>query len=379
MVYNKIVEDFSTFLLILLGQKQSRGPETYPLVYWSDLMSDLRLIEELVPEINGMLELRYIILKFIEYNQPVGRRKLSKGLNLKERETRDEIDVLRDLNLLEVSNMGMNITSEGKNILYKVDHIYSDLRGIPRLEKKLKAKLNIKNAVVVPGDLSSNDIVIKEMGRKTFKLLSKHLEDSDIIGITGGSTMAQVSKEAYKNKGQKDVVVIPARGGLGKDLNTQSNSIAAKLANGLGGSYRLLYMPDNLEKEALEYILKNKEINESLNLIENMNKLVFGIGRADTMAKRRNLTKDQIEFLLNKGSVAEAFGHYFNINGKEIWEYKTIGLSLKKFKSLDNLIGVAGGEEKAEAILAISSLNENITLVTDESAAKKILKIGRNL
>ena len=138
-------------------------------------------------------------------------------------------------------------------------------------------------------------------------------------------------------------------------------------------------MPDNLEKEALEYILKNKEINESLNLIENMNKLVFGIGRADTMAKRRNLTKDQIEFLLNKGSVAEAFGHYFNINGKEIWEYKTIGLSLKKFKSLDNLIGVAGGEEKAEAILAISTLNENITLVTDESAAKKILKIGRNL
>lgn len=379
MVYNKIVEDFSTFLLTSPGQKQSSGPETYPLVYWSDLMSDLRLIEELVPEINGMLELRYIILKFIEYNQPVGRRKLSKGLNLKERETRDEIDVLRDLNLLEVSNMGMNITSEGKNILYKVDHIYSDLRGIPRLEKKLKAKLNIKNAVVVPGDLSSNDIVIKEMGRKTFKLLSKHLEDSDIIGITGGSTMAQVSKEAYKNKGQKDVVVIPARGGLGKDLNTQSNSIAAKLANGLGGSYRLLYMPDNLEKEALEYILKNKEINESLNLIENMNKLVFGIGRADTMAKRRNLTKDQIEFLLNKGSVAEAFGHYFNINGKEIWEYKTIGLSLKKFKSLDNLIGVAGGEEKAEAILAISSLNENITLVTDESAAKKILKIGRNL
>lgn len=114
MVYNKIVEDFSTFLLILPGQKQSSGPETYPLVYWSDLMSDLRLIEELVPEINGMLELRYIILKFIEYNQPVGRRKLSKGLNLKERETRDEIDVLRDLNLLEVSNMGMNITSEGK-------------------------------------------------------------------------------------------------------------------------------------------------------------------------------------------------------------------------------------------------------------------------
>ena len=82
--------------------------------------------------------------------------------------------------------------------------------------------------------------------------------------------------------------------------------------------------------------------------------------------------------MLDEGSVAEAFGHFFNIEGKEVWEYKTIGLSLKRFKSLEKLIGVAGGEEKAEAIMAISSLNANMTLVTDESCAKRILKIRGN-
>lgn len=342
-------------------------------------MKDIELIRKIVPEINGFIERRYLILKCIYYNEPIGRRTLAKKLLLKERNVRDEVEILRDQNLLKVSNMGMNITDEGKKVLNELDDIYIYLKDIPKLEEKVKELLNIKEVIIIPGSSIDNDIVTKEMGRITFRTLKSTLKNKDIIGITGGSTMAKVAKEAKMDKSKRDIIVIPARGGLGKDLNTQSNSIAAKLAEGLGGSYRLLYIPDNLEKEALEYILKNEEVHESIGLIENMNTLLFGIGRADTMAKRRNLSQEKVDSLLDKGSVAEAFGHFFNIEGKEIWEYKTIGLSLERFKNLKNLIGVAGGEEKAEAIIAISSLNTNTILVTDESAAKEILKIRRNL
>lgn len=340
-------------------------------------MEDIELIKRVVPEISDIIEKRYLILKSIYYNEPIGRRTLSKKLTLKERSIRDEVEILRDQNLLKVSNMGMNITDEGKNALNELHDIYIYLKDIPELEEKVKRLLNIKKVIIIPGNSVENDLVTKEMGKITFKTLKNTLKAGDIIGITGGSTMAKVAKETQMDKIKRDIVVIPARGGLGRDLNTQSNSIAAKLAEGLGGSYRLLYIPDNLEKEALEYILKNEEVHQSIELIENMNTLLFGIGRADTMAKRRNLNKERILSLLDKGSVAEAFGHFFNIEGKEIWEYKTIGLSLEKFKTLKNLIGVAGGEEKAEAIMAISSLNNNTILVTDESCAKEILKIGR--
>src|SRR5699024_8641353 len=259
-----------------------------------------------------------------------------------------------------------------------------------------------------------------------------------LIGITGGNTMASVAKEALKDDKHREVIIIPARGGLGKDVNTQSNSIAAKLADKLGGRYRLLYIPDELgenalrlvlknkeikdEKhreviiipakgglrkdvntqsnsiaakiadklggryrllyipdglgeDALKLVLKNKEIKESIDLINDIDTLVFGLGRADTMAERRDLDKSHIKRLLDGGAVAEAFGHYFNIEGKEIWEYSTIGLTLDKFKTLKNLIGVAGGEEKAEAIISIATLNNNMTLITDESAAKNILNM----
>ncbi|OLS03842.1 sugar-binding transcriptional regulator [Tissierella creatinophila] len=341
-------------------------------------MRDIEIIKKIVPEIDEVIQKRYTLLKFISYNQPIGRRTLSTKLSLKERNVRDEVEILRKQNLLKVDNMGMNITCEGKKVLDELNDIYIYLKGIPKLEEELRDALNIKGVIIAPGNCKESDIITKEMGNITFRALKETLQNGDIIGITGGSTMAKVAEQGVFDNIKRDIVVIPARGGLGKDLNTQSNSIAAKLSEGLGGSYRLLYIPDNLEKEALDYMLKNEEINESINLIENINTLLFGIGRADTMAKRRNLNQEKIDSLLDKGSVAEAFGHFFNIDGEEIWEYKTIGLSLKRFKKIENLIGVAGGEEKAEAIMAISSLNTNMILVTDESAAKRILKIRRN-
>lgn len=338
-------------------------------------MDALELIKNIAPEIIEIIEKRYLILKSIFYNQPVGRRTLSNELNIKERTIRDEVNILKSHGYLNIDLMGMYITEDGKKILSDIDAIYNDLKGIPELQEILKEKLKIKKVVIVPGNSSENRMVLKEMGKITSRILKNMVQTKDVIGITGGNTMAVVAEEAMQDNKSRDIVVIPARGGLGREVETQSNSIAAKLAGQLGGSYRLLYVPDSLEEEALELILKNEEIKESIEMINNMNILVFGIGRADIMAKRRNLSEEKIKDLINNGAVSEALGHYFDIKGEEVWEYKTIGLSLEKFKSLDNIIGVAGGEDKAKSIISVSTLNEDLVLITDEFAARKILEI----
>lgn len=338
-------------------------------------MDSLDLINKIAPEIIEIIERRYLILRSISYNQPIGRRGLSSELGFKERTVRDEVAILKNHGLLVIDIMGMYITEEGKKLLESLHTIYSNLKGIPELENKLKVLLKINKILIVPGNSVENSMVLKDMGKITSKVLKDTINPKDIIGITGGSTMASVVDEVKYDKKSRDIVVIPARGGLGRDVETQSNSIAAKLGQQLGGSYRLLYVPDGLEEEALEHILKNEEIKESMEMINNMNTLLFGIGRADTMAKRRNLPHSKIEELTKKGAVAEALGHYFDINGNEIWEFKTVGLSIEKYKELNNLIAVAGGEDKAEAIIAVSTLNKDMTLITDERAARKILEL----
>jgi len=339
-------------------------------------MTDLIDIQKkVVPEIFELLESRYYILRTIYYNEPIGRRSLAYELNIGERAVRTEVNILKEQGLLNIESMGMYITDEGKNILGELPHIIYSLKGITELENKLKEVLNIKKVLIVPGNSDDDSLVLKDMGKTTSIYLKKLIKDDYVIGVTGGSTMAHVAEEMPIGKVAKRVIVAPAKGGLGKDVETQSNNIAAKLAKKLDCNYRLLHIPDNIDRTALDAILAIPDIGETLNLIEEMNILVFGIGRADVMAERRQLSQEKIDKLIERGAVAEAFGHYFNIKGNEVWESHSIGLSLKEFKNIENIIGVAGGERKAEAIISISSLRKDMVLITDEGAARRILRL----
>lgn len=333
------------------------------------------MIKSIAPEITELVERRYLILRTIYYHQPVGRRSIAIELGLGERIIRNEVNILKEQGLLNIEFMGMYVTNHGENLIEELNDVYKDIKGILDLQKSLEASLGVENLIIVPGNSTEDELVLKEMGKITSTTIKDLIHPKDIIGITGGNTMATVAEEMTESDKESDVLVIPARGGLGKELETQANSIAARIGNKLGGSYSLLNVPDTLEKEALDIMLRNDEIKASIELINSINLLVFGIGRADTMAKRRHLPQDRFDSIMKVGSVAEAFGHYFDINGKEVWEYKTIGLSLDKFRRINTIIGVAGGSEKAEAIMAISSLRKDMIIITDESAARKILEL----
>jgi central glycolytic genes regulator len=338
----------------------------------------LELQKKIIPEMTEILEKRYNILRNIYYNQPIGRRALANSLNVGERVIRTEVNILKQHGLLEIESMGMNVTEEGKQIIDDLKEYIHRLKGLNSLEQALEKELNISNVFIVPGNSDMDSLIIKDIGKITSTFIKKIIKDGNIIGITGGTTMAQVADEMDQEKGNRDILVLPARGGLGKNVETQANNIAAKLAQKLGGNYKLLHVPDNIEKDALATLLSIPEIKEVVDIIKNINILVFGIGRADVMAERRHLTNEKINDLKNNGAVAEAFGYYFNTKGEIVCETSTVGLSLFDFKNIETVIGVASGEEKAEAIISISTLHKNMVLITDEGAAKKILELVDN-
>lgn len=335
----------------------------------------IELEKKIAPEVIDILENRYDILRNIYYNQPIGRRSLANQLGMGERAVRTEVNILKNQGLLNIESMGMYVTNEGKNLLEDIKDLIHMIKGLTELESALENKLNIKKVLVVPGNSDESELVLKDMGRTAARFLKKIIKKSNMIGITGGTTMAQVAEEMPRGKVANDILVLPARGGLGKDVETQANSIAANLAKKLDGNYRLLHVPDNIEQEAINALLKVSEVKEFVDIIKKLDILVFGIGRADVMAERRKLSEENIEELIARGAVAEAFGHYFDTNGNRVWESITVGLSLVDFKKVNNVIGVAGGEKKAEAIISISSIREDMILVTDEGAARRILTL----
>jgi central glycolytic genes regulator len=75
------------------------------------------------------------------------------------------------------------------------------------------------------------------------------------------------------------------------------------------------------------------------------------------------------------GAVAEALGYYFNRVGDINSITPTMGLKFNDVKDIKNIIAIAGGKNKAEAIIALKTQNPRMVLITDESAAKEIIRV----
>ncbi|MEW9122449.1 MAG: sugar-binding domain-containing protein [Thermotaleaceae bacterium] len=340
-----------------------------------DLDKLLELQKKIVPEMIETLIERYNILRLIYFNQPIGRRNLSAALGMGERVIRGEVNFLKEQGFIEIKAEGMNTTELGENTLEVLKGFIHRFKGLTRIEKHIQKRLQIKKAIVVSGNVNEDPMVLREIGKAASAYLKTLLHANTVIGVTGGQTMALIADEMSDDPIPKsNMTIIPARGGLGKDVEKQANTIAANLAKKLGASYKLLYMPDHISKDVLTSLYEDPHIKEAMDYIQKIDILLFGIGRADRMAHRRGLSKEKIGELLENGAVAEAFGYYFNKNGEIIEEINTAGVSLERYKELKDVIGAATGVEKTEAVIAISKLNPNLVLVIDEGLAKEILK-----
>lgn len=327
------------------------------------------------PEIEELLPLRFNLLNSIKFNQPVGRRMLSGTMGYTERVVRRECDILKDNNLIDYYPDGMRLTQKGFEVLEALTEVFYKINGINVLERDLAEKMGIRKVIVGSVGIQDENVSLNEIGYEAAKYLSTLIKEKSIIGLTGGSSIERVIngyKSEWVASKAKDVLVVPARGGLGNKYEYQANTLAERLANKIGAQYHMLFTQDNLSRATIEELKNEPNIKNILDNISRLDVLLFGIGQAKVMANRRVLSEEEVDFILGKGAVAESFGYYFNKDGEIVHEISTIGIDLETFKKLKHVIAVAGGVDKTEAIIAISKLNPNMVLVTDEQTAKKI-------
>jgi len=334
-----------------------------------------KIQEIIVPELISLAEIRYTILRNIYYNQPIGRRLLAEKVSMSERSVRNELEFLSFRGLINVSKSGAVMTTYGIDFLSSLDIYIGVIKNNNYLEESLKEIFNLKQVFVVPGELEYFDIK-QEIGRFTAtKLLKGFLKDNDILAVTGGSTLACIANSMRSNNKIKDLTVIPGRGGLGEEVEIQANTIASTIAKKLAGSYHLLQVPDNIMEETISRIISEPSIKKTLKILKKANVLLHGIGNAEEMAKRRGMSNNQIEDLMNKGAIGEAFGYYFDQKGRIVYSSSSIGLHLDDLKRIKKVIAVAGGVEKARAILAVVLGEYQDILIIDEMTAMEIINL----
>jgi len=340
--------------------------------------SIINLQKKIVPELTNLLVQRYQILRQVSHESPIGRRALAGRLGLSERVLRAQVDFLKKSGLLAFSSSGMSVTDEGNHILKELADYVRKLQDISFLEKALSDTLKIGRVVILPGDSDQEDVVKREIGRTAAHILSKLLSDGQrhIVAVSGGTTMAAMA--ANITGSQPNTVVVPARGGLGDNVELQANTIATVLAQKLSAAYRQLYVPDCVSEDILNSILKEDiGVRSVVDIIKRADILVHGVGRASVMARHRRLAPELISRLEEAGAVGEAFGQYCALDGRQVYMTNNAGLMLQDLQHIGTIIGIAGGKSKAAAILSVIRASRQDILVTDEAAAKEILRMAK--
>lgn len=339
------------------------------------MLSEKEAQLKLLPELQALLQVRYRILQMIQLSSPIGRRPLAELLNLPEREVRTETERLRKQGLVVAETKGMYVTEAGLDVLNTLRSLYYEWSGISELEEILRHKFGIARVVIVPGDTDEDQHARMLLGQQAANELMNAMQPEDIIAVTGGSSIEAIESFLVESDVTTTVQFIAARGSIGHEMRRQANTLAASFAGKTNSAYQTLYLPENLSEHVYLALKEEPIVKDMLALYEQTSMVVHGIGRADTMAQRRQVTDIELRYLQEVGAVGEAFGYYFNDKGNTVHKVRAIGISEHHVKQSRSILAVAGGQQKAAAIRAyFLSAPKQTIFVTDEAAAKAILE-----
>ncbi len=336
------------------------------------MLDEMTVLSRIAPDLMADIGRRAQVLSSIESMQPVGRRALAARLNLPEREVRAAAAALKEQGLITMDAAGMQLTPQSIEVLSGAHDLSRAMFGLTKLEHALSQLLGVPHVVVVAGNADADPQVLKEVGRAAAHRVHKLLQSGTTLAVTGGRTMSELA-HGIQSATPMNVMVVPARGGVGSSVETQANAVAAEIARRIGGHHRVMHVPDSLDAAALQEMMKLPEVRETLELLQRADLVVHGVGRADSMAQRRHLSVEALELLKKHRAVGEAFGDFFNIEGKTVLQTSTVSLGLGKAYKESKMVAVAAGERKAEAIIAASRHEVHDSLITDEAAAQKIV------
>jgi DNA-binding transcriptional regulator LsrR (DeoR family) len=250
------------------------------------------------------------------------------------------------------------------------------------LESELAELYGLDDAMVVP--YTSDDEIIKTMlGKAGAFYLRNKGQGFSSLGVGIGDTLQAVAdnfqpKEEQKERGAK---VVSLHGNLAGNIATTPYSIGNKIADKLNADFYTIWAPAVAEsEEAAEHFKSEPWVEKVLNMAEQVDKMLCGIGTMKTSPPYYKeldlLSEEELDYLERKGAVADFLGQFIDENG-ELLESSTrdrmVALPLEKLQGRTGTIGIAGGEEKFEGILATLKGGYFRTLITDELVAKKLI------
>lgn len=336
------------------------------------------VIQAIVPDIQEVLSLRVSILHELEHaSHRIGRKALAEKVQVTERVLRTAIDVLREQSLVDVNNAGIKLTVFGRQKIEAYDALARKANRLYGLEIALKKHLTLEHCWVIPGDADLDEFVYEVMSQAVQEVLSTHLQlGRNVIAVTGGSTLANIGEYFDEDlSSDRELVFVPTRGGVGGSIHIQSNNVGGLMAQRTNSTFIPLFIPEKITQDTSKILLMDPSIKKAIEMSQQADCLLLSVGAAEVMADRRDITPQQHQAIIDGQAVGEAFGVFYDREGKEVIRLPRMGIQLEHLDHIPLIITVVGGASKAEATSAFFKLAPTHGwLICDEGIANQVLK-----
>lgn len=331
---------------------------------------------EMTPDLMREVELRALVLERVAALEPVGRRALAARLHLAEREVRSAADALKASGCIALSAAGMELTEKGRNLIETARAVSRSRRSLVSAETALAGRLNVERVCVVHGDADKDASVMEAAAKAAAQHVRLLLHDVRVLAVSGGELMAQTAQELAP-AAPIDVIIVPAQGGTGGRIRSQANTVAEAFAAKLGGQSRILHLPEGLSQEAERGLAYMPQVREALELARSAELALYAIDGALSAALVRGMNPAERMDLMKSGAVAEAFGCYFDAEGRMVGAKTAHVLNPHEIGGRVKAAAIAVGHSRAEAIIALCLHHPHRLLITDEGAAHRMMELLR--
>jgi DNA-binding transcriptional regulator LsrR (DeoR family) len=249
------------------------------------------------------------------------------------------------------------------------------------LEHAVETKFGIDEVITTLPSSYSRDGIIRALGPVAAEVLIRSIKGDEVIGLTWGSSLLSVV-DSLPVEHWPAIRIVQMLGGMSQpDAEINGVDLTRRMAQSFEAKPIILSAPGIVNSvEVRNALINDPAVSRTLAMAAAANVAVVGLGvfsQDSAVLQNEVFTQNEIDRLIAKGAVGDICLQFFNKHGDRIDDpinNRIIGLELQQIKRISRVIGVAGGEEKLEAIRAALIGKLINVLVTDDRTAENLLR-----
>ncbi len=250
------------------------------------------------------------------------------------------------------------------------------------LESLLEERYGLRTAQVVGADVAQpTTISVQQIGMAAASYLARTVLPRQTIGLAWGSTL-NAMVHALSPLPLDDVRVVQTLGGIGPpDAEAYAADLVRRLAQQLGAAAVLLPAPGIVSSAAVrDALCQDRHVQAALSLLDALDIVFVGIGALATnpvLTDGQTLPRGTHAEFVAAGAVCDIALRFFSADGLPVstsLDERILGIATEQLRKAGQVVAVAGGPEKVDAIHAALLADVIDVLITDFQTAEALIQ-----